>query len=686
MIFKESLFNKCVYKTTLKRFKLGSFLYFILLFLCVPLPMLIRGADNFAAQDYYSYGQLIKVNYTIFKQEFIIFPMLLALAVPTVTALLVYNYMHSPRHAVFIHGAPVKRSANFVSSALAGLTLMIVPVLLVGVIFLAMSALGFSRSICAASVFLWIAVNICVLFIMFSIATISAVLTGNAFALVVINALIHGFFPIIALAMETFGPEFLLGYAEGQYITGVLKLSPVVWLFGHVDFNLTGIFSEIATWVYLAVGIIIMILSCELYKKRKMELCSDVAGFSAMRYVLKYFISAFAFIIVFGVFRVGLRMSNIFFYPLAAVLCAIVYFACEMVIRKTTRVFSNIKGLLIFYAVTAVFLCFIAFTSFFGFETRIPDMEKISEATIYDYYNEKIPYVSEEEYIDKIRDIHRDLIEIDAVSKQATEGGVFNELQLKYNLKNGKSLTRFYYVRADIYQKIMNINFQSESYKLKYTGLSAINIENAPPLTFDVGMGMTSYSKNMNVDSSEFLNAIKQDILSMSYDEYIRGYYFSPNVHFNVGIQDKNFSKIFNDPDREYGGFSTYFNPGYKNAFKLFTETGMFEEFRQFVMKYDFLISTNTLIRNNETSYSYKGKETEWDDHEIPSDELIALDDTAKEALLDEYLLFPYEDMENGKEYYMIFVGNETDFLYSSSRWMAIEKSKLPQYLKDLLR
>ena len=52
---------------------------------------------------------------------------------------------------------------------------------------------------------------------------------------------------------------------------------------------------------------------------------------------------------------------------------------------------------------------------------------------------------------------------------------------------------------------------------------------------------------------------------------------------------------------------------------------------------------------------------------------------------MDDYLLLPYEDMEDKKEYHMIFVGNTENNAYSSSRCMVIEKNKLPQYLKDLL-
>ena len=684
MTFKESLFNKCVYKTTLKRFKLGSFLYFILLFLCVPLPMLIRGANTLMSDRYYLYNGIMKAGYTIFYQEFLVLPLLMAFAVPTVTALLVYNYMHSSLHAVFIHSAPVKRSANFVSSALAGLTLMIVPVLLVGIILLAMSALGFSKSICAASVFLWISVNICVLFIMFSIATISAVLTGNSIVLVVINGLFHGFFPIIALAMETFGPEFLLGYVEGEYFANVAQLSPIVWLTTRENFNLMGMFSELIIWVYLAVGLALMVLACVLYKKRRMEFCSDVAGFRVMRYILKYFVTAFAFLLIFGIFRRGLRMNNIFFYPLAAVLCAVVYFACEMLIRKTTRVFSNVKGLLLFYGVMAVFLCIIAFTSFFGFETRIPDAEAIAEATIYDYFPDKIPYVSEKEYIDNLRLLHKELIETSAVKNHSPDD-YLDQLQIRYNLKNGKSLTRAYYVQKDVYRKIMNINFKNDTYKLKYSGLSAINIENTPVLGVEACMGMATFSKNLPYDSSEFLNAIKKDILSMSYDEFSQAYYFSPNVYFSVDHLDKNFNKIFTDPVRDYGYFSASFNPSYENTFNLFKKIGMLDEFRQFIMKSDFLISTKTITKSSDSEYFYNEAESEWDDYDIPANDLIALDDNTKEALLDDYLLLPYEDMEDKKEYHMIFVGNTENNAYSSSRCMVIEKNKLPQYLKDLL-
>ena len=110
MILKTSFFNKGIYKSTVKRYSWGAFLYFVILFVSTGLSVFLNVEQHFSdmPQDYYREYPLI------LNGVYMTVPILLALVVPTVASLLVFRFVHSKKQAVFIHSLPVSRKANYI--------------------------------------------------------------------------------------------------------------------------------------------------------------------------------------------------------------------------------------------------------------------------------------------------------------------------------------------------------------------------------------------------------------------------------------------------------------------------------------------------------------------------------------------------------------------------------------------
>ena len=125
MTLKTSLFNKGIYKATLRRYVWGSVLYFILLFLSTGI-MIILNEDPQHAYNTGIYGRAAK----LLAGEYMIIPMLMSIVVPTIVGLMVFRFIHSKKTSIFVHSLPVKKKANYISSVLAALTLMAAPVIL----------------------------------------------------------------------------------------------------------------------------------------------------------------------------------------------------------------------------------------------------------------------------------------------------------------------------------------------------------------------------------------------------------------------------------------------------------------------------------------------------------------------------------------------------------------------------
>ena len=279
MTLHTSLFNSGIFKNTLKRFKWGSFLYFVMLFLSVD-----RLTERYALS--------MNVSPILMRGDYIAFPVLFAILVPTVVATLVFNNMHSAKQSVFVHSLPVDRKANFVSNLLAAFVLLTAPVLLNGIILLIMSFTAYGQVISSWSVAYWMLVNLSVLFIMFSASVFTAFLTGNTAAHIAINVFIHTIPMIAALIIFLISEEFLYGFIQSESFIAdeLMSNTPVVWLFGKsVNYHRNGfnIFAEPQMWIFLIGAVLVYVLSFFLYKNRKVEACGDVAAFKVFGPILK---------------------------------------------------------------------------------------------------------------------------------------------------------------------------------------------------------------------------------------------------------------------------------------------------------------------------------------------------------------------------------------------------------------
>ena len=224
----RAFFDKGIYKSTLKRFALGSVLYFIMLFLCTGMMVLLA----------YEPWERLDVHRYYYVIEELTYPaMCMAFVVPTVVALLCYRFVHSKKTSVFVHSLPVTKTANYISTLAGAFTLMALPVILNGIMLSCLSAFGgYGYLFSVANCFVWTLFNLLTLFIMFSISTFAAMCTGNSFALVAINAILIFAPLLIASITETILLEFLYGYSyERNLLQFASDINPAVFITSLAD-------------------------------------------------------------------------------------------------------------------------------------------------------------------------------------------------------------------------------------------------------------------------------------------------------------------------------------------------------------------------------------------------------------------------------------------------------------------
>ncbi len=687
MTLNKSLFNLGIFKNTIYRFKWGSLLYFVALFFSVPFMLLVADFDRLVERvigsSYYIPTSLI------LRSDYLTVPMLLAVVVPTVVAVLVFNNVHSAKQGIFTHGLPSDRRANYISNLAAAFVLMGVPVLINAVILMLMSFGKYGQVISSVSVIYWTGLNLNMLFVMFSAAAFSAFLTGNIAAHIGVNAFLHIIPIAVAWAIYIISDQFLFGFYQGEgfIANDLISNTPIVWLFGR-SLSEQAIFAKLQTWIYFAGAIAVYVLGYLLYKNRKIEACGDVAAFKVFKPILKYAVVTAAAIALFGILT-SMNMSAAAVFIVAIVLTAITYFAAEMLMSKTFRVFkSSYKGYLGFALCCAVFIGFFAYTSVFGYETRMPKIEDIKGATIQEGWNrEDFISLDDPQLIEDTLKIHKELISDIPVVDKMQETDLF----VSYVLKNGKSIRRLYTVSMEVFEKAMTEMYKSKEYKLRITEFDNLNIENVDNLVLDIYCHDFSYHILMNDEASEFLNAIKKDIEEISFMDYAR-YNCSLEMRAEVScsVEENEKLKYFKDTGYKVGtheakyaikNFAVSLNPSFKNAYAFLKEKGYYDEIMNNLGQ-SFVICKKPMYRAGDI-YTYKGMTGALAEFLISQNDCVDIE-TADERKLAEVLTGRSRTGVSEGKNYIVFVrsrdlGRE---IRAIERAMIFNADELPEYLK----
>lgn len=365
-------FYPTLYAKNLRRFWPLWALYLVVWLLMLPLNLLARGplgADKAVTVaewviDTLFHGVWISALFGLFA------------------AMAVFSYLYSARSAVALHALPVRREGLFLTNWLSGFSFFLLPNLAV-VLLTALSELYVAGEVTPLALLLWFLSMTLMEVFFYSFAVFCAMFTGNLVALPVF----YGILNVLVLGMV-----FLLTNLADSFLFGVTVASPLldgftVWftpvlqLLENLYFINRGggagpLHGFAYVLLYAFVGAALSILALLVYRRRQLETAGDIVSVGWVRPVFKYgvaFCSAVA---------LGTALASFFFHAIPAtawallgflVLCGLVgYFAAEMLLRKSFRVFrQSWKGALAFSGVLVLFCCFLEF-DLLGLERWVP--------------------------------------------------------------------------------------------------------------------------------------------------------------------------------------------------------------------------------------------------------------------------------------------------------------------------
>lgn len=386
-----------------------------------------------------------------------------------INAELLFGDLFNNRLCNALHAFPLRRESWFATHTVAGLLFSLGPNLILSVIFL-----PFMGEMWYISPLWLLGVTLEYLFF-FGLGALSAMCTGNRFAMAAVYALINFGSMIAYWFVDTFYAPLLYGLHIRE--TGFLRLCPSVWITElnlvefhreqiiYPSYNYDPIYGSSyvndikfiykglsADWWYLAiltvVGVALLGAAVLLYRRRKLECAGDFVAFSWLKPVFSvvFTLSMGAMFELFGDLFLGAD------YVFLAVGIIVGYFVGQMLLQRTVRVFRK-KAFAACAAIGGALVVSIALTALdpFGVTRWTPKPEKVesivlSDAYSYDpkYYSRNVQTITSPALIEDLVQIHGQILEEGEWDGRNSSGAI----HLTYQMSDGRRIERRYCYNA----------------------------------------------------------------------------------------------------------------------------------------------------------------------------------------------------------------------------------------------
>ena len=449
---RTSSFNRTVFKKDITRFAplWGAYLIFMLL------VMIGISGERFA---YYRL-QNVRECITAFAWVNLIYA--------AAAAQMLFGDLYNSRMCNALHALPLKRECWFGTHVVSGMVFSLLPNLLI--VLLSFPVMRLEAAWSAA--FWWLLGTQLQYLFFFGVAVLCVMLSGNRFGQIAYYGMINFAGLLTYWMVSAVYQPFLHGvqFPEEPFI----QLSPLAQLVSNtpdvliIDYeDVIDALGQLETirvygvipgngWGYMAicagVGILALIGALVLYRKRKLECAGDFVAFSSMEPVVTVIVTIFAG----GTFHL---FADAFGMNLRSVMLGagmvVGFFACRMLLERTTRVFRK-KAVLFCGSIVAVFglTVLLTFLDPAGITRYVPAAEEIESVTFGQGYSlnsySNFPYTATDpEEIAALQEVHKL-----GIAKQSDIYSGYNEeayssfdLRLEYKLKNGRTVNRFYSVQ-----------------------------------------------------------------------------------------------------------------------------------------------------------------------------------------------------------------------------------------------
>lgn len=525
-------FNRGVILQDLRQHGWIGILYLLALSFLLPIVMMLQSMTDEQSREIDS---LFDVSGGLTLNLLLIFPIF--------TVTFIFRYLHRKAPSDLYHSLPITRNQLLTSHLFSALILLLIPVWVVAVITALIRPLASYHYIYELSiVWEWALMSTAITLFLCGLTLLLAVSLGQTILQLIVTygllltpawLLVLG---VVHLDRYLFG--FSREYYERGYSTGfeLGTISPFLRLTGlsSQPFGLRELL------IYLLLGVVFIIISYFLYRKRDTAASGRAIVFPFMTLLFRLLVMLFISM-VFGAYLFeDNRHSNgvsIFGYIIGGMLGCLI---AEMVVRKTWLIWSKrILASSLGYGLLLLLLLYLPVSNIDGFEARVPKATDIKGVAVSNQFNNLIDmdmvnqmqvpakltsesFSHNPAYIEAVLQLHQDLVaqyeagEITPV--QASDHS--RNLIIAYELESGNKWVREYVLQEGQLEDSLRRVMEHEEYKKQYV-LKGLTDEDTFRAT------ISSYGADKRVvitdpeDLQEFKQILLKEIMNMSYEEQL---------------------------------------------------------------------------------------------------------------------------------------------------------------------
>lgn len=316
--------------------------------------------------------------------------------VPLIASVTVMNFYHRQDRAIALHSQPLSKSRIFNSQILSGWLMCALPLLLTALLYLCFmtecnvytvteydnfySGSPAAQSVnvyTAANIACWLGSTTAMMTFFYGLYTLAGALVGTGIMQVLLSGVFFGACPMILFIAQGYCQEFLRGYSGMSQTAENLMIgaNPAVQIIS----NFGEMLSLKLCLIYLAAGVLALVLARLAYGKAKLEKVGDSMMFRTLEELITWLIS----------FVGATACGMIFYYLLSETLPTLLlgvfvgllatYFVVKIIIAKSVKVFTK-RNLISFGIAALICLLFLAVTVFdlTGYHKRVPAESRIA--------------------------------------------------------------------------------------------------------------------------------------------------------------------------------------------------------------------------------------------------------------------------------------------------------------------
>lgn len=542
-MLSTSSYSKTIIKDNFKRYWAIPVVGMLAYILIGILPLVL---------NYRSFAEISEHAATIMQAaSFSINSIITIMAVAAASA--AFDYLHDPVSSNVIHAFPTDRKKLFVSAAISGWIMMMVPL----IVFALMTPMFrgatspngnmkydmYSDSMVkvmeAKEVFTFshmiqfILISTVTATCVYAIACLAGVLSGRK-VIQPLLAYFLFFLPVTTVFLvQSICSQYLFGYAEADLDYDLLN--PMLYALGRGGkFGVggsTGIDGADAGRLvyYLAISLILLWLSAWIYKKIKLERIGNATTFPVagdISAALLTLIGTLGFSELTADLMSNDKGGKAMRFIILAVVSSIVFYAIMRMIADSTPSIFNLANIKKYCVCLAILLVILAFTALdvTGYGKKVPEVSEVASVHVKSGFPNDVFEVDgdfkDAETIAVLSELQEAVIEDRYVNN---EDAMYDSMELSWKLKNGKELSRTYLVNRgkgfDKTEASLKKLYNTTAYREKLHIDTEAILKKCKYIEFYRESMDEEYTRIKKEDQKAFLDAVEKDLSLVPYEE-----------------------------------------------------------------------------------------------------------------------------------------------------------------------